>query len=74
MTSRSSSWGRALGRRTTLASRLGGTGELDGVVGRYLDEMPRPLLRAHWPLSYTDTAADDGHTGPIGDSRGVTSR
>ncbi|MEU5520821.1 NB-ARC domain-containing protein [Streptomyces sp. NPDC047860] len=51
----------------TLASRLAGTGELERVVGLYLDGLPRPLLRAHWPLPDTDKAADDGHTGPIGD-------
>ncbi|MEU0108989.1 NB-ARC domain-containing protein [Streptomyces sp. NPDC006251] len=51
----------------TLASRLAGTGDLEAVVGRYLDGMPRPLLRSYWPLPDTDTAADDGHTGPIGD-------
>ncbi|MCX4804179.1 NB-ARC domain-containing protein [Streptomyces sp. NBC_01214] len=51
----------------TLASRLAGTAELDGVVERYLEGMARPLLRAHWPLPDTDAATDDGHTGPIGD-------
>ncbi|MEU5328749.1 WD40 domain-containing protein [Streptomyces parvus] len=51
----------------TLASRLAVSPELSDVVARYLDHLPRPLLRPHWPLPDTEPASADGHTGPIGD-------
>ncbi|MFF9374274.1 NB-ARC domain-containing protein [Streptomyces griseoluteus] len=51
----------------TLASRLAANPELRDVTARYLDQLPRPLLRPHWPLPDTDAASAQGHTGPIGD-------
>ena len=51
----------------TLASRLHGINVLSGMADQHLARLPRPLLRAYWPLPDAASTRDEGHSGPIGD-------